>query len=226
METLEVVAMIYKSVDYLDFIRDQMNRYCQSNLALVSTRVVANDPVPEIEDRMTSQDSVYHDDKPNDYYLNRVYRCWNYCVETSKSDMVVLVNSDMAFSPNWLDPLIEAYHARMLPVSRLVESGKLRPGRYCIEKDFGKSPKEFDESAWLSFAKKYREVETNVKGMFMPVLFDREEFVQSKGYPHGNVGAMSGDDYFFRLFESFSGRQHVTCFDSLVYHIQEGEKDS
>lgn len=226
MESLEVVAMIYKSVAYLDFIRNQMERFCKSSLAEVKTRIVGNDPEPQIISRLTSSDSVYHDSSPSDYYLNRVYRCWNYCVESSKADMVVLVNSDMAFSNGWLDPLIEAYHANMIPVSRLVESGKLRSGMHCIEEDFGRSPEEFDEKVWRNYVERTSRKATIEGGMFMPVLFDRKEFVESKGYPHGNIGDISGDAYFFGVLESVTGRKHVTCFDSLVYHIQEGEMDS
>jgi len=54
-------------------------------------------------------------------------------------------------------------------------------------------------------------------------------------YPEGNiytdgVGTLngfvqSGDDWYFRKLESTYGMRHVTVFDSLVYHIQEGEKD-
>jgi hypothetical protein len=55
-------------------------------------------------------------------------------------------------------------------------------------------------------------------------------------YPEGNIykdgagtlnGAVveSGDAWFFREFTKKTGRKHITCFDSLVYHIQEGEKD-
>jgi hypothetical protein len=226
METLEVVGMIYKSVEYLDFIRAQMNQFCKSNLAVVSTRIVGNDPVPQITEKLSDADSVYHDKFPNEYYLNRVYRCWNYCVKSSKADLVILVNSDMAFSHNWIDPLVEAHHSNMLPVSRLVESGKLVPGQYCIEEDFGRSPDEFNQNAWLNFAKSNSKNETAENGMFMPVLFDRQEFLSSQGYPHGNIGSVSGDAYFFGILQSLTRRKHVTCFDSVVYHIQEGEKDS
>lgn len=223
MQSLEVVAMIYKSVEYLDFIQAQLDRFVKSDFTKASSRIVGNDPTPKVQPRISS---IYHDPAPEDYYLNRVYRCWNHCVKSSKAELVVLVNSDMAFSDGWIDPLVEAHYSKMLPVSRLVESGKLVPGMYCIEEDFGKSPSEFNQNAWLNFAKANLIRETADSGMFMPVLFDREEFLRSGGYPHGNVGSISGDAYFFEAFQSLTGRKHVTCFDSLVYHIQEGEKDS
>ena len=70
----------------------------------------------------------------------------------------------------------------------------------------------------------------------MPVVFEREEFARAGGYPEGNVyrdgvgtrnGSVvqSGDAFFFERLRSL-GRPHVTIFDSLVYHFQEGEKDA
>lgn len=228
METVEVIAMIYKSPSYLKFITSQLERHCASNIAKVSWRIVGNDPTDEIQTLLeegSTPFSIFHDHHPDDHYLARVYRCWNYCVESSKADLVVLVNSDMAFSPGWLDPLIEAYHAHMIPVSRLVESGKLLSGLHCVQTDFGKSPDTFDESSWLQCTEKLIVKETHPGGMFMPVLFDRNEFLATPGYPSGNVNHVSGDAFFFVRLAAKTQRQHVTCFDSLVYHIQEGEKD-
>lgn len=227
MRNLEVVAMVYKSPSYFNFIKDQLDLYCTSSRVSVYTRIVGNDPTQEIEQMvLKSGGSIFRNEDPDEYYLNRVYRCWNYCVESSTCDLVVLVNSDMGLSDGWIDPLIAAHDNGMLPVSRLVESGKLRPGTHCIEKDFGRSPAEFDSLPWLNF------VETNLidaaerGGMFMPVLFDRKEFVELGGYPCGNPNNQSGDAYFFEVVQRLSSRVHHTCFNSLVYHIQEGEKDS
>lgn len=47
-----------------------------------------------------------------------------------------MINSDMAFSPGWVDKLVEAYDGKSCIAARLVESGKLRSGTYGIEKDF------------------------------------------------------------------------------------------
>ena len=65
---------------------------------------------------------------------------------------------------------------------------------------------------------------------------ETNRFIESGMYPEGNVYAggvgninsqflMSGDLYYFRQLETNYGMKHVTVFNSLVYHIQEGEKD-
>ena len=70
----------------------------------------------------------------------------------------------------------------------------------------------------------------------MPCAFYKDDFVESGGYPEGNiyeggVGAnetkflCSGDDYYFNYHPTMSKKRQVTDFDSLVYHIIEGEKD-
>lgn len=68
----------------------------------------------------------------------------------------------------------------------------------------------------------------------MPCVFSTEQFKASGGYPEGNVSIETrhgfiiepGDIWFFKQMQKKYGRQHVTAFDSLVYHIQTGEMDS
>ena len=63
----------------------------------------------------------------------------------------------------------------------------------------------------------------------------KNEFIENDKYPEGNIyrggaGTLdgfieSGDAWFFRKFSKSTGREHVTAFSSLVYHMQEGEMD-
>ena len=45
------------------------------------------------------------------------------------------------------------------------------------------------------------------------------------GYPNNRPLYMAGDVYFFKKLNHMFSLRHVTVFDSLVYHIQEGEMD-
>ena len=46
------------------------------------------------------------------------------------------------------------------------------------------------------------------------------------GYPNDRPVWKAGDDYFFHnVLEAKHNMKHITVFNSLVYHIQEGEKD-
>ena len=82
--------------------------------------------------------------------------------------------------------------------------------------------------------------ETHNGGLFMPCVFETKRFIESGKYPEGNVyhngigtinnGGIfvkSGDAYYFDdILNKKYGMKHITVFNSLVYHIQEGEKDS
>jgi len=206
MSRIEVVGMVYRSDDFASFIRPHVDR------------IVANDPLHSL----SVYDAIYHDPHLEDYYLARVYRCWNWCVESSQSEYVCLVNSDMAFSPGWLEALERRLDGHTLPCSRLVESGIIRPGEHAIEIDIGRDPRTFPWDAWHLMALDLAQDRTEPGGLFMPCVLHRETFLRVGGYPHGNVDDVSGDVILFNKMAA-AGFKHVTCFDSLVYHMQEGE---
>src|SRR5271154_4057132 len=111
MKTIEVVSLIYKSINYANFITAQLTRYAMDfDDWKVSFRLVANDPSPELEQHLKTinvNHKVFRNQNPNEYYMNRVYKAWNDAGLTSKADYVCFVNSDMAFSPNWLKNLVK-----------------------------------------------------------------------------------------------------------------------
>ena len=107
--------------------------------------------------------------------------------------------------------------------------------------NLGRAPKEFNKELWKEVS---RAMTLHVRlnkiregGLYMPCVFNKELFTKSGMYPEGNIYAdgagtlngpviKSGDDYYFKdVLESKFNMKHVTVFDSLVYHIQEGEKD-
>jgi len=237
---LEVISLIFKSVDYLELIYNELkSNKCKVDGWNINYRIVANDATEDILEKLKSLDipyTIYNDPKPNDYYLNRVYRCWNFAGETSDFDNICFVNSDMVFSDGWLENLLKHHNGINIPTSRLVESGKMRSGTYGISIDCGKNPKKIDYELWEKVNTSMREDNAYSGGLFMPCILEKKRFIESGMYPEGNiytdgVGTLngfiqSGDDWYFRKLESNYGMKHVTIFDSLVYHIQEGEKDS
>ena len=232
-KVITVIGMIYKSCDYLDFMMRGIQKLDTDYL------IVANDPTDAIVDKLKVdgiKHIVYRDSHPSDYYMNRIYRAWNVGGRVAEGDVLVFINSDMAFSPEWLTRLILRLEVDNIPCSRLVESGKLLSGKYAISKDFGRSPKEFNEQAFTQFAEKISVSQVHSGGLFMPYAIFREDFVRSGGYPEGNiyeggVGAFgtefvhSGDEHFFYHNPTMRQKRHITVFDSVVYHIQEGELD-
>ena len=233
MQTIEVISLIYKSISFCDFIVSQLRQYAVSFEGFdVTWRIVANDATSQVINHLKSNNiphSVFTNPNPNEYYLNRVYRAWNYGGSSSSGDYICFVNSDMAFSPNWLENLTKHISDDKILTSRLVESGKMPSGKYGISHYFGNTPGSFKESEWLEYSKKISENSIHPGGLYMPFLIKKKLFVDSGMYPEGNVyhlGAIikSGDTYFFEdvLKQKFN-IDHYTVFDSLVYHFQEGE---
>lgn len=236
-----ILGMIYKSPGYLDFMMDQIRRYCKNQESYeVDYLIVANDASDGIKRKLILEGIkhvIFRNPDPNAYYINRTYRAWNFGGMNAPGDVIVFINSDMAFSPDWLPKLLKHLNTNTIPCSRLVESGKLSSGEYGISKDFGKSYDKYSEPGFLKFASEVQLPKVEPGGLFMPVAFYKDDFVRSGGYPEGNiyaggVGAYpgtfmeSGDHYFFYKNPIMKQKKHITVFDSVVYHIQEGEKDA
>lgn len=241
-KNLEIISLIYKSVPYLDLITTELKKdYCRVPDWDIGIRVIANNATPEVLDHLKYCDipySVYVDKNPLDYYMNRVYRCFNYAGQMSAYDNVCFINSDMVFSNEWLSNLLKHHNGINIPCSRLVESGKLLSGQYAIgNKNFGKSVKEIDYSNWYRYADELKLSTFYSGGLFMPCVFEKERFLESGMYPEGNIYqdgragslkggvVLSGDAWYFQQLQTNYAMKHITVFDSLVYHIQEGEKD-
>jgi len=239
-KNLEIIGLIYKSLDYLELLNNQLKSdYCKVDGWDISVRIVANDASDKIIEKLKTLNisySIYNDHKANDYYLNRVYRCWNFAGQTSNYDNICFVNSDMVFTENWLFNLLKHYDGINIPTSRLIESGKMPSGAHGISIDCGKNPKNLNFEKLNQAAKIISENKILNKGLYMPCIFEKSRFIESGMYPEGNiyldgVGTLngflqSGDDWYFRKLENIYGMKHITVCDSLVYHIQEGEKDS
>jgi beta-1,4-mannosyl-glycoprotein beta-1,4-N-acetylglucosaminyltransferase len=228
---IEVISLVYKLTEYVDSIYNELiNNYTNDSNYFVSTRIIANDPTPEVEKRVLELDipvDIYHDPVPDAYYMKRVYRCYNYAVETSKADYVVLVNSDMIFSKDWLSNMLKNMCDDKVLTGGLVESGKLASGTYAISENYGRSPKEIDKTKWYERAEQLKVSELRPGGLYMPMLINRKKFLEAGKYPEGNLYPSQGQvipgdvDFFSRLKKI--GVEHFTVFDSWTYHIQEGE---
>ncbi len=226
---IAVVALIYKSVPYIKFVLDSFNKHT-SGAEFV---FVANDATDRVKDYLKENNIshlIFENEDKNEYYLNRVYRAWNYGGMNAPGDVIVFVNSDMAFSDGWLDNLLKWLRKDRIVCSRLVESGKMPSGTYGISKNFGHTYKEYDDEQFQKFAEKTSKPELREGGLFMPCAIYKDSFVKSGGYPIGNRKTadgkeISGDHIFFYETLKPMGISHFTAFDSIVYHIQEGEMD-
>jgi len=239
MLKITIVGMIYKSVEYLKFMMKGLERSCVESQHDVDYLVVANDASQNILDYISENSIkhiIYNDPQPNDFYLNRVYRAWNFGGVSADGDIIVFVNSDMAFSSGWLDRLIDKLDRDTIPCSRLVESGKMPSAETAVSHNLGQTVSQFREGEFLKFASEISENTALARGLFMPCAFYKDDFIRSGGYPEGNIykGGVgkhktrfkqSGDNFFFYNNPVMGRKKHITICDSIVYHIQEGELD-
>ena len=239
-----IACLIYKSVEWLDFVYKQLLKY--TDFKDVEFYFIANDASENVIKYLKNNHIphyIHQNSKSNkdEWYINNVYRAYNYAAHVAKGDFVVLINSDMSFSPGWLEALIAAYDGNNVISSRLVESGKLPSGLYGIEKNFGKHISDYKEKKFLKFANSISKKKIVESGLYMPLLFRKDHFSKVNGYPEGNLKKnanifsndiasrndeqVPGDTVFIEKLKTI-GIKHMTAFNSIVYHFQNGEQDS
>ena len=186
--------------------------------------VLGNDAEPSVVST-GRLDSEIRSNTAGEHYLKSVYRAWNACVQQAQTELVCLMNSDMAVSDYWLDELVGAYQSdyKILPCSLLVESGRIPSAMPEYVRNFGLTREEFDADGWKAHADGIRKRgETEPGRLYMPCLFERSTFMRLGGYPEGNPEGTTGDKDLFSRFAS-DGYRHLTALGSVVYHVQEGE---
>jgi hypothetical protein len=196
-KNVEVVSLVYKSIKYLHFICEQLKSdLCKVDGWDVGVRIVANDATPEVIEELKKLDinySIFNNPNPNEFYLNRVYRAYNYAVTSSEYDNVCLVNSDDVFCREWLSNLLKHHDGINIPCSRLIESGKMDSGTHGVNlmkvegKHFGRHPDEFDKEKWLSYAETIKEDRVKNGGLYMPCVVEKKRFIESGKFPEGNM---------------------------------------
>ena len=120
----------------------------------------------------------------------------------------------------------------------------MESGKYGIEKSFGNNPFNYNDIEFNNYANQIKINEIHLGGLYMPLMIKKDYFNLVNGYPEGNVSencnifnpiyltkdevyiqgkkCISGDLILMKKLNHF-GIQHYTIFDSIVYHIQEGE---
>ena len=218
-----LVTLIYRDTRWLDFVMRSVESSKQNTayrwcvVACDATEEVRNDPRVTVD---------YRSADPSEYYLNRVYAAWSEGVLNSPTQWCILTNSDMFFSDHAVDALVyeKRENANSLPCSLLVENGRINSGMPEHVRDFGTNPENFRSSEFLKHADTLRQTGKTEPGrLFMPVLFDRQEYLDMGLYPLGNVGGVSGDKILFDKYQK-AGFDWVTCLGSVVAQLQEGEQ--
>ncbi|MGC7871584.1 glycosyltransferase family 2 protein [Desulfosporosinus sp. SYSU MS00001] len=239
-----IVCLVYKSVEWLKFVYEQVFKF--TDMSDKEFFFVANDANASVLNYLADHYIPHYvftntPEQQKEWYVNNVYRAYNFAAAKAQGDFVIFINTDMAFSPGWFDHLWQAYDGKNCVASRLVESGKLPSGQFGVERDYGRDYSTYREDEFLKFARELSESRVMDGGLFMPLLIRKEHFEGVGGYPEGQVlmgsdlnhpviarrgeACISGDTV-LTLKLKVLGIKHQTAFDSIVYHFQWGEIDS
>ena len=95
--------------------------------------------------------------------------------------------------------------------------------------DCGKTPDDFSRDKFIAYADKISPPNNRIHAgakpgrLYMPILVNRQEFIDIGMYPECNPPGTTGDKDLIRRYVE-AGYQHVTALGSVVYHVQTGEQ--
>jgi len=249
MVRISIASLIYKSIEMADWVHESIHEFTPMlKSGEAEFFFVANDPTEKIVTHLKSkgynfieQNNEIHSDEelfkmgyawPE--YIHRVYRGYNRAILHSKGEIIVLINSDHYFSPDWLENLLKYYDTQKIVCSQLVEPKHHKFGLfpYAVNGEFGNTTVNFNKEGFLDFTLKNKKTGIYLGGAYMPCMFSRDLGIYAGLYPEGNIAGDSfqkiyktGDEAFFERLTSKNIVQ-ITALDSIVYHLKEGEKDT
>ena len=244
-----LISLIYAGVDWLEFQYSELlklrNEFGPDEVEILFIANNASESVIKFLDTNFIPYRVAPGRKSqSEWYINSVYRAYNFGVKEAKGDYVLLTNSDMSYAPGFLYSMMQQRSPSKYLVGKLVESGRLKPSNLAIKKNLGKTLEKFKRKKFYRLANKIASNSLSPAGLFMPCLVDRQVFLDRGGFPEGNLvpqslesyvksgnyvlalqgdPVISGDFAFVKRLES-EGFQHETVNSAIAYHFQEGEK--
>ena len=245
---ISIICLIYKSTKFAKAVHDSLYEFTPKlKSGQAELLFVANDATPEVIDylekekynyivnknKIISEDALFGLGYGKPEYMSRVYKGYNFGIKNCKGDIVVLINSDNMFSPNWLENLLDKLDRKTIVCSQLVERMHPKFGKFpmAIAGEFGDHPSRFLEEKFLDFAKSASEDKLVLGGAYMPCMTYKINFEKVGYYPEGNIAGKTFEDIIQygdeRLYEKLKkiGVEHVTACDSIVYHFKEGERE-
>lgn len=253
---ITIVCLVYKSTEYADFTIENIYKHTPMLMTGEAEFIfIANNATDEVKRHLKEKkyNHIIRDyECPPEHtlahwgfsapsYIHEVYSAYNMGIEISK-DIVCLVATDMAYSPDWLENLLKRLKDNTVVTSKLVETTENNPyqvfyndrtGSGAYLGLFGGSISDFREEEFLKFVSEKKIDDTELGGGHQPLLMYKWQAELVGMYPEGNLRgfgeynsvAQYGDDNLMtKLLDN--GINFITSLDSIVYHIKEGEQRS
>ncbi len=248
MVKISIVCLIYKSPEFADWVYDSVKKFTPKlQTGEAEFIFVANDPTQKVVDHLEkkwytyfinsnpeySQEELFKAGYAKPEYITKVYRWYNYWILKSRWERVVLINSDIYFSPDWLENLLKYSSRDNVVSSHLVERKHPVHGVFpwAVHGEFGKDIESFQEEKFLDFANKIRKTWLIEGKAYMPCMLFRNTAIQVGLYPEWNLAHKSYDEVIEYWDQNFMRRlkqiwvSHITALDSICYHLKEWEKE-
>jgi hypothetical protein len=245
-----VICLVYQSTAYAKCFYESLHRHTpelQSGEARLL--FVANDATEEVLTFLRENDYPFVENnnpkqtladlKQRGYawpdYIARVYRGYNFGIQHAETPEIVLMNSDNFVSRGWLHNLRKRLDNNRVVSPVLVQPHAVFPnpinGTHSRVMDFGRRLDDFEkmEPHFVAWAETIKQDSVGIGNPFMPLLLYKWQAEVAGGYPCGNIAddagniKLTGDTYFFKKLAAL-GIEHINANDSIVYHLQEGEK--
>ena len=187
MVKISIVSLIYQSGKYADWVHDSIIEYTPMiKNGDAEFFFIANDPTDRLIEHLDkkgykyflninpkySEEELFRMGYGKPEYINRVYKGWNRAILESQGEIVVLVNSDNYFSPDWLENLLKNLNKKRVVCSQLVERKHPKYGVFpgAIHGEFGNQPENFNKKGFMEFAKKIRKSGLSKEDCAYPVV--------------------------------------------------------
>jgi len=249
MEKISIICLIYQSPQFAEFVYNNLMKHTpELSNGEAEFYFVANDATDEVINYLKEKNYPHYiNNNIPKYteqelfkmgfafpeYINRVYRGYNFGIKQSNNPIIVLINSDNCFSPNWLSNLKKRLTEKMAVSPRMIQpTGFRNPinNSHCDIYQFGTTINTFNEEAFLKKVNELTRDEISIGNAFMPVMIYKSIIEKAGYYPEGNLHAgsynrirVTGDTEFFSKLNKI-GVKHITSNDSIIYHLNEGEK--
>lgn len=245
---ISIAALIFKSTSFADSTWESLMEFTPHlHDGRARFFFVANDATQKVKEHLAkhgypfvTQDNPYRSEDDllklgysGPDYIHRVYRGYNRAI-TESEEQAVLINSDMQFSPGWLEGLEQYWNPDTILTSTLVERWQPKfgprdaPGgpNYYLEGDFGSHPSNFNKSGFYAFSMNNTINAVRPGRHYASIMLSRSRAIAAGLYPEGNMwgpwGRYSGDQVFFGRLAA-NGVKHLESAASIVYHFNEGE---
>jgi GT2 family glycosyltransferase len=258
MEKITIISLIYQSVEFAKFQYENILKWTpELQTGEAEFYFIANDATDEVKKFLLDNkyphyinDNIIISDEESyklgyafPEYIQRVYKGYNCGIKVSNNPIVLLINSDMYFSPNWLKNLKSKLSYKNVVTPKVIQPKDFRNpinNSHCINYNCGSNIHNYNEEKFLNKVNEISVDSTSIGNLFMPIMGYKSNFELIGYYPCGNIlQRKNGQDsqynpklykdvlYFGDVFLikklNLVGIEHITVNNSIIYHLDRGE---